>query len=109
MRNGRLYGVHSNYPGVPMLGSLEIFDPEKLRPIGLHGFGRMDGSFTRPDRAPESATGAAAGRWIACFVHYGKGATAIAGRNRIVTRRGRRSSPWTTNGGARQAGRCRPR
>ncbi len=71
VRSGRLYGVHSNYPGVPMLSSLEIFDPATLRPVGSHSFGRMDGSFTWLDRAPESATGAATGRWIACFVHYG--------------------------------------
>lgn len=63
----RLYAVHSNYPGVPMLSSLEIFDPATLRHQGSHSFGRMDGSFTWLDRRGD--------RWIACFVHYdGKGA-----------------------------------
>jgi len=104
VRNGRLYGVHSNYPGVPMLSSLEIFDPETLMPIGSHSFGRMDGSFTwwtaRRSRRP--ARRRVAGSLVSCT-------TAIAGRNRIVTRHGRRSSPWTTNGGAPQAGRCRRR
>lgn len=61
--DGKLYGIHSNYPGVPMLSSLEIFDPVTLQPIGSHSFGRMDGSFTWLDRR--------ANRWIACFVHYG--------------------------------------
>lgn len=64
---GKLYTVHSNYPGVPMLSSLEIFDPATLQPAGTHSFGRMDGSFTWLDRREN--------RWIACFVHYGsKGA-----------------------------------
>jgi hypothetical protein len=59
----KLYGVHSNYPGVPMLSSVEIFDPQTLKHIGTHSFGRMDGSFTWLDRRDD--------RWIACFVHYG--------------------------------------
>ena len=61
--NGRLYGIHSNYPGVPMLSSLELFDPATLQHVGSHSFGRMDGSFTWLDRRGD--------RWIACFVHYG--------------------------------------
>lgn len=71
VRERRIYGVHSNYPGVPMLSSLELFDTATLKHVGSHSFGRMDGSFTWLDRAPATATGAAAGRWIACFVHYG--------------------------------------
>ncbi len=69
--DGRLLTVHSNYPGVPMLSSLEIFDPDTLTHTSSHSFGRMDGSFTWLDRAPRNAPGGAAGRWIACFVHYG--------------------------------------
>ncbi|MSU25336.1 MAG: cycloisomerase [Opitutus sp.] len=61
--DGKLHGVHSNYPGVPMLSSLEIFDCATLKHIGTHSFGRMDGSFTWLDRK--------ANRWLACFVHYG--------------------------------------
>ncbi|MBL9203283.1 MAG: hypothetical protein JNL39_22440 [Opitutaceae bacterium] len=71
IRDGKLFTIHSNYPGVPMLSSLEIFDPSTLKHIGTHSFGRMDGSFTWLDRAPRTATPAAAGKWIACFVHYG--------------------------------------
>ncbi len=70
VRGGRLHAVHSNYPGVPMLSSLEIFDADTLEPEASHSFGRMDGSFTWLDRAPGGAPKAAAGRWIACFVHY---------------------------------------
>lgn len=61
---GRLYCAHSNYPTVPMLSSVEIFDTATLQHVGSHSFGRMDGSFTWLDRRE--------GRWIACFVHYGK-------------------------------------
>lgn len=67
MVGGRLHGVHSNYPGVPMLSSVELFDPVTLQPVASHSFGRMDGSFTWLDRRDN--------QWIACFVHYGgKGA-----------------------------------
>jgi len=69
---GKLYCAHSNYPAVPMLSSVEIFDAATLRHLGSHSFGRMDGSFTWLDRR-EAATGLGGGAgWIACFVHYGK-------------------------------------
>jgi hypothetical protein len=79
VRDGRLYGVHSNFPGVPMLSSLELFDTATLKHVGSQSFGRMDGSFTWLDRITDATAGRgngpAAGRWIACFVHYGdKGA-----------------------------------
>ncbi len=61
---GRLYCAHSNYPAVPMLSSVEIFDVTTLKHLGAHSFGRTDGSFTWLDRRN--------GRWIACFVHYAK-------------------------------------
>ena len=64
---GRLYCAHSNYPGVPNLSSVEIWDTATLQHVGSHSFGRADGSFTWLDRRN--------GRWIACFAHYtGKGA-----------------------------------
>jgi len=60
---GRLYCAHSNYPGVPHLSSVEIWDPADLSHAGAVSFGRTDGSITWIDRRE--------GRWIACFVHYG--------------------------------------
>ncbi len=63
---GRFYGAHSNYPGVPHVSSVEIWDPATLQHVGTISLGRTDGSLTWIDRR--------AGRWIACFVHYaGKG------------------------------------
>lgn len=67
VHEGRLYCAHSNYPGVPNLSSVEIWDTATLQHVGSHSFGRADGSFTWLDRRN--------GRWIACFAHYtGKGA-----------------------------------
>jgi hypothetical protein len=59
---GRLYCAHSNYPGVPNLSSVEIFDAQTLRPIGSHSFGHGYGSLTWIDRRE--------GAWFACFVFY---------------------------------------
>ncbi|KAB2919186.1 MAG: hypothetical protein F9K30_17545 [Dechloromonas sp.] len=61
---GRLYCAHSNYPGVPMVSSVEIWDTANMKHAGSHSFGRTDGSLTWLDRRN--------GRWIACFVHYGE-------------------------------------
>ena len=64
VHQGRLYCAHSNYPTVPMLSSVEIFDTATMKHAGSHSFGRYDGSLTWLDRRD--------GKWIACFVHYGK-------------------------------------
>jgi hypothetical protein len=64
VHQGRLYCAHSNYPGVPMFSSVEIWNTSDLKPTANHSFGRTDGSLTWIDRRN--------GRWIACFVHYGK-------------------------------------
>lgn len=64
VHEGRLFGAHSNYPGVPNLSSVEIWDAATLRHIASHSFGRADGSLTWVERRND--------RWLACFVHYGK-------------------------------------
>lgn len=61
---GRLYGAHSNFPGVPNASSVETWDPETLRHIGSISLGRTDGSLTWFDRRD--------GHWVVCFVHYGR-------------------------------------
>ncbi|MDO8630954.1 MAG: hypothetical protein Q7R41_10725, partial [Phycisphaerales bacterium] len=68
---GRLYAVHSNYPTVPMLSSVEAFDPATMTHVGTHSFGRADGSFTWLDRRHAPSFSGGDERWIACFVHYG--------------------------------------
>lgn len=48
--DGLLYCAHSNYPGVPMVSSIEIFDPETMTHVGSHSLGVLDGSATWVDR-----------------------------------------------------------
>lgn len=62
VRDGKLYVAHSNYPHLPMTGSLEIFDTETLTHVGSHSFGSTEGSFTWLDWHD--------GFWWGCFVHY---------------------------------------
>ncbi len=80
VHEGRLYCAHSNYPGVPNLSSVEIFDTATLQHVGSHSLGRMDGSLTWIERRDRSSTLSKSGvvttsepgTWIACFVHYSK-------------------------------------
>lgn len=60
--DGKLYCAHSNYPGVPMTSSIEIWDPNTLEHLGSHSFGIMAGSCTWIDRKD--------GFWYVCFAHY---------------------------------------
>lgn len=60
----RLYCAHSNFPGVPHVSSVEIWDTRTLKHVGSRSLGRTDGSLTWIDRRN--------GRWIAAFVHYGR-------------------------------------
>ncbi len=64
VRDGRLICAHSNFPGVPMQSSIEIWDTETMEHVGSRSLGRTDGSLTWIDRRNN--------RWIACFVHYGR-------------------------------------
>lgn len=69
---GKLYCAHSNYPGVPHVSSVEIWDPRTLKHMGVISFGRTDGSLTWFDRRN--------GNWLACLVHYaGRGGEAGRG------------------------------
>jgi len=69
--DGRLYCAHSNYPGVPMLSSIEIFDTVTLEHVGSHSFGIMPGSATWIDRRD--------GLWWVAFGNY-EGSGGIPGR-----------------------------
>lgn len=86
----RLYCAHSNYPGVPNLSSVEIWDARTLRHVGSHSFGRADGSLTWIDRRND--------RWIACFVHYGNRA-AEPNRGPEWTRVVEYDDQWRETGG----------
>lgn len=86
---GRLYGAHSNYPAVPHISSVEMWDPATLQHLGSVSFGRTDGSLTWIDRRDS--------RWLACFVHYAKrgGET---GRDQRWTRLAEYDDEWRPTG-----------
>jgi hypothetical protein len=58
----RLYCAHSNYPALPMMSSIEIFDASTLQHVDSHDFGVYRGSLTWLDRHE--------GFWWAAFAHY---------------------------------------
>ena len=62
VRDGRLYCAHSNYPGIPMVSSIEIFETETMDHMGSHSFGIFGGSATWVDWAE--------GHWWVAFGHY---------------------------------------
>ncbi|HEY1081793.1 MAG TPA: hypothetical protein VGE29_05995 [Prosthecobacter sp.] len=61
---GKLWCAHSNFPGIPMTSSIEVFDAETLAHTGTHSLGIAPGSLTWITRHQ--------GRWYACFAHYSK-------------------------------------
>jgi len=62
--DGKLYCAHSNYPGIPMTSSVEIFDPQTLKHIGSHSFGIQWGSCIWVDYYENY--------WWVAFAHYDK-------------------------------------
>ncbi|RRB07897.1 hypothetical protein [Larkinella rosea] len=70
----KLYCVHSNYPAVPMVSSIEIFDTETLRHIGTHSLGFFPGSATWADFYE--------GHWWVAFANYSDKASAEGRDNR---------------------------
>lgn len=79
-----LYCAHSNYPGVPMVSSIEMWDVSTLEHVGSHSFGVYEGSATWVDRHD--------GRWWVAFAHYG-GSGDGDGPSGGVTGKG---ADWTT-------------
>lgn len=57
--------AHSNYPAVPMLSSIETWDPATLEHRASHSFGIYEGSLTWAIRG--------AGDWWLNFAHYATG------------------------------------
>ncbi|MGB0373255.1 MAG: hypothetical protein ACPGN3_18145 [Opitutales bacterium] len=86
LSEGKLWLSHSNYPGVPMVSSLEVVDPETLQHERSHSFGITDGSLTWV--APIKGGG-----WYACFAHYGNRA-AMPDRDHFWTRLVRFDAGW---------------
>ncbi|MBM3844510.1 MAG: hypothetical protein FJ397_14835, partial [Verrucomicrobia bacterium] len=62
IQDGLLVLAHSNFPQVPMMSSLEFFDPRTLTPVRSLSLGLRPGSLTWAERRD--------GFWWACFAHY---------------------------------------
>jgi len=62
--NDTLFSAHSNYPGVPMTSSIEMWDVTTMEHVGSHPFGIYQGSATWVDRHE--------GDWWVAFAHYGQ-------------------------------------
>lgn len=60
--DGKLYCAHSNYPFLPMTGSVEVFDAATLKWESRHEFESPPGSCTWVVWHDDS--------WWACFAHY---------------------------------------
>ncbi len=90
VRDGELVVAHSNYPEVPMTGSIEWFKVDTLEPIRSHSFGQYFGSLTWMDRR--------AGAWFACFAHYSNRA-AEPNRDPTWTNLVRFDEQWRRTGG----------
>lgn len=63
VHEGILYSAHSNYPDVPMVSSIEMWDTKTMRHVGSHSFGIYTGSLTWIDFFK--------GRRYITFGHYG--------------------------------------
>lgn len=64
VKDGKLYAAHSNFPGIPMVSSVEVWDVKGLKHVDSHPLGETDGSLTWVNYH--------AGAWYAGFAHYGK-------------------------------------
>ena len=60
--DGRLYCAHSNYPGVPMVSSIEVWDAGTMRHVHSIPIGTGRGSATWIDRHAEA--------WWVMYAHY---------------------------------------
>ncbi len=82
--------AHSNYPAVPMLSSLEIWDPATLRHRSSHSFGIFEGSLTWAVRKD--------GDWWLNFAQYG-GTGGVPGRGPEWTTLVRFGDGWARKNG----------
>lgn len=85
VQDGLLVLAHSNFPQVPMVSSVEFFDPATLRPVRSVSLGLRHGSLTWAERR--------GGDWWACFAHYNDQGAA-PGRDQRWTHVGRFDDRW---------------
>lgn len=88
--DGVLYAAHSNYPDVPMVSSIEMWDTETMEHIGSHSFGVFQGSATWVDRRD--------GAWWVGFANY-EGRGGQPGRDPTWSTVVRFDDMWRPKGG----------
>jgi len=83
--DGKLYCAHSNYPHVPMVSSIEVFDPETLEHLESQSIETAEGSITWVDRLGNT--------WWGALANY-EGRGAQPGRGPSATRLVRFDRSW---------------
>jgi len=90
IKDDQLIGSHSNFPGVPMFSSVEIWDVKTMKHIGSHSLGLGPGSLTwTTDRD---------GFHYACFADY-EGKSGNADKGPAYTQLIRYDDQWRVTGG----------
>lgn len=85
-----LYCAHSNFPEVPMVSSIEMWDVETMTHVGSHSFGIYEGSATWVDRHK--------GNWWVAFAHY-EDEGGVPGKGAEWTQLVRFDDAWRRTGG----------
>lgn len=85
-----LYCAHSNFPGIPMVSSVEMWDVETMTHAGSRPLGIYEGSATWVDRHD--------GSWWVVFAHYA-GEGGVPGKGPKWTRLVRFDDHWRRTGG----------
>jgi hypothetical protein len=91
VHNGKLYGAHSNFPGIPMTSSIEVWDTATMQHVDSHSLGIDMGSLTWIEPQKD-------GTWLACFAHYSKDKPRT-GRDPSWTEVVKFDSEWRRTGG----------
>lgn len=90
VHEGKLYCAHSNFPGIPMTSSIEVWDTATLQHVDSHSLGIDMGSLTWIEPQKDG--------WLACFAHYAKDKPRT-GRDPSWTELVKFDSAWRRTGG----------
>lgn len=85
-----LYCAHSNFPNVPMVSSIEMWEVDSMEHVGRHAFGLYKGSATWVDRRD--------GDWWVVFAHY-EGEGGVEDKGPEWTALVRFDDEWRAKGG----------
>lgn len=90
VKDGKLVCAHSNFPGVPMFSSVEIWDTKTMKHVASHSFGIGSGSLTWTTEKD--------GVRYACFADYA-GKSGNPGKGPAYTQLIRYDDQWRATGG----------